>query len=133
MDDLYNNIKVYEAEIKGQSSSSSNSHNVAFVSSENISNINKTVNATHDIPAAGSKEQPSVSSYADDIDTDDLEEMDLKWQMAMITMRVKKFMKKTERNLNFNGKEPVGFDKTRVECYNLNFNSSPTSSYITHF
>nr|GEW72425.1 hypothetical protein [Tanacetum cinerariifolium] len=27
-------------------------------------------------------------------------------------------VKKTRRNLNFNGKEPVGFDKTRVECYN---------------
>nr|GEX39423.1 uncharacterized mitochondrial protein AtMg00810-like [Tanacetum cinerariifolium] len=52
------------------------------------------------------------------IDTDDLEEMHLKWQVAMITMRVKKFMKKTGRNLNFNIKEPVGFDKTRVECYN---------------
>nr|GEV13873.1 ribonuclease H-like domain-containing protein [Tanacetum cinerariifolium] len=69
-------------------------------------------------PAAGSKEQPSASSYADDIDTDDLEEMNLKWQVAMITMRVKKFMKKTGRNLNFNGKEQVSFDKTRVECYN---------------
>ncbi|GJV80207.1 putative ribonuclease H-like domain-containing protein [Tanacetum coccineum] len=31
MDDLYNNLKVYEAEIKGQSSSSSNSQNVAFL------------------------------------------------------------------------------------------------------
>nr|GEY49533.1 hypothetical protein [Tanacetum cinerariifolium] len=140
MDDLYNNLKVYEAQIKGQSSSSSNSHNVAFVSSENTSSINETVNATHDILAAGSKKQPFASSYADDvmfsffasqsntlqldnedleqIDTDDLEEMDLKWQVAMITMRVKKFMKKTGRNLNFNSNEPVGFDKTRVECYN---------------
>ncbi|GJQ94515.1 hypothetical protein Tco_0005654 [Tanacetum coccineum] len=36
MDDLYNNLKVYESEIKGQSSSSSNSQNVAFVSSENL-------------------------------------------------------------------------------------------------
>nr|GEZ47088.1 ribonuclease H-like domain-containing protein [Tanacetum cinerariifolium] len=36
----------------------------------------------------------------------------------MITMRVKKFMKRTGRNLNFNGKEPVGFDKTKAECYN---------------
>nr|GEW01806.1 zinc finger, CCHC-type [Tanacetum cinerariifolium] len=80
--------------------------------------INETVNAAHDISAAGSKEQPSASSYADDIDIDDLEEMDLKWQVAMITMRVKKFMKRTGRNLNFNGKEPVGFDKTKVECYN---------------
>ncbi|GJV91270.1 ribonuclease H-like domain-containing protein [Tanacetum coccineum] len=36
----------------------------------------------------------------------------------MLTIRVKRFLKKTERNLNFNGKETVGFDKTNVECYN---------------
>nr|GFD06251.1 ribonuclease H-like domain-containing protein [Tanacetum cinerariifolium] len=52
------------------------------------------------------------------IDTDDLEEMDLKWQVAMLTMRVKRFLKKTGWNLNFNGKETVGFDKIKVECYN---------------
>ncbi|GKF25659.1 ribonuclease H-like domain-containing protein, partial [Tanacetum coccineum] len=32
--------------------------------------------------------------------------------------RVKRFLKKTGRNLNFNGKEIVGFDKTKVKCYN---------------
>ncbi|GJY70346.1 ribonuclease H-like domain-containing protein [Tanacetum coccineum] len=42
----------------------------------------------------------------------------LKWQVAMLTMRVKRFLKKTGRNLNFNGKETIGFDKTKVECYN---------------
>ncbi|GJW69257.1 ribonuclease H-like domain-containing protein [Tanacetum coccineum] len=52
------------------------------------------------------------------IDIDDLEEMGLKWQVAMLTMRVKRFLQKTRRNLNFNGKETVGFDKTKVECYN---------------
>ncbi|GKE98710.1 hypothetical protein Tco_0022061 [Tanacetum coccineum] len=52
------------------------------------------------------------------IDNDDLEDMDLKWQVAMLIMRVKRFLKKTRRNLNFNGKETVGFDKTKVECYN---------------
>ncbi|GJR34069.1 ribonuclease H-like domain-containing protein [Tanacetum coccineum] len=36
----------------------------------------------------------------------------------MLTMRVKRFLKKTGRNLNFNGKETIGFDKTKVECYN---------------
>ncbi|GJV16206.1 ribonuclease H-like domain-containing protein [Tanacetum coccineum] len=36
----------------------------------------------------------------------------------MLTMRVKRFLKKTGRNLNFNGKETVSFDKTKVECYN---------------
>ncbi|GJX78193.1 ribonuclease H-like domain-containing protein [Tanacetum coccineum] len=52
------------------------------------------------------------------IDIDNLEEMDLKWQVAILTMRVKRFLKKTGRNLNFNGKETVVFDKTKVECYN---------------
>ncbi|GJS16540.1 putative ribonuclease H-like domain-containing protein [Tanacetum coccineum] len=59
-----------------------------------------------------------VNEYLEQIDTDDLEEMDLKWQVAMLTMRVKRFLKKTRRNLNFNGKEIVGFDKTKVKCYN---------------
>ncbi|GJV86596.1 ribonuclease H-like domain-containing protein [Tanacetum coccineum] len=138
MDDLYNNLKVYESEIKGQSSS--NSQNVAFVSSENTSSTNEAVNTAHEVSTASSQGQASSSTYADDvmfsffanqsnspqldnedleqIDTDDLEEMDLKWQVAMLTMRVKRFLKKTGRNLNFNGKETVGFDKTKVECYN---------------
>ncbi|GJU59880.1 putative ribonuclease H-like domain-containing protein [Tanacetum coccineum] len=52
------------------------------------------------------------------LDEFDLEEMDLKWQVAMISMRLKKFYKKTGRKLQFNAKEPVGFDKAKVECYN---------------
>nr|GEW50338.1 ribonuclease H-like domain-containing protein [Tanacetum cinerariifolium] len=112
MDDLYNNLKVYEAEIKGQSSSSLNSQNVAFVSSNNTSSTNEAVNIAYSVSAANNKD-------LEQIDTDDLEEMDLKWQVAMLTMRVKRFIKKTRRNLNFNGKETVGFDKKKVECYNF--------------
>nr|GFD24562.1 ribonuclease H-like domain-containing protein [Tanacetum cinerariifolium] len=52
------------------------------------------------------------------INHDDLEEMDLKWQVAMLSMRVKRFYKKTGRKLNFNRKEPVGFEKIKVECFN---------------
>ncbi|GJW88716.1 ribonuclease H-like domain-containing protein [Tanacetum coccineum] len=44
--------------------------------------------------------------------------MDLKWQVAMISMRLKKFYKKTRRKLQFDAKEPIGFDKTKVECFN---------------
>ncbi|GJY75924.1 hypothetical protein Tco_0481040 [Tanacetum coccineum] len=48
-EDLYNNLKVYEAEIKSQSSSSSNSQSVAFVSSENTSSTNEAVNTAHEV------------------------------------------------------------------------------------
>nr|GEW10573.1 hypothetical protein [Tanacetum cinerariifolium] len=92
--------KTYDREIKLRLQLSQR----CFWSSENNKNISETVTAAHDIPATCSKEQPFASSYADDV--------------VMITMRVKKFMKRIVRNLNFNGKEPVGFDKTKVECYN---------------
>ncbi|GJY40650.1 copia protein [Tanacetum coccineum] len=52
------------------------------------------------------------------VDEFDLEEMDLKWKVAMISMRLKKFYKNTGRKLQFDAKEPVGFDKTKVECFN---------------
>nr|GEY45450.1 putative reverse transcriptase domain-containing protein [Tanacetum cinerariifolium] len=45
-------------------------------------------------------------------------EMDLKWKVSMLTMRVKRFIKKTGRKLDLNSKETVGFDRTKVECYN---------------
>nr|GEY30614.1 hypothetical protein [Tanacetum cinerariifolium] len=90
MDDLYNNLKVYESKIKSQSSSSLNSQNVAFVSSDNSSSTNETINTAHSVSAASSKDQASTASYADNINTGDLEEMDLKWQVAMLTMRVKR-------------------------------------------
>ncbi|GJV62742.1 hypothetical protein Tco_1473570 [Tanacetum coccineum] len=67
MDNLYNNLKVYEAEIKSQSSSSSNSHNVAFVSSDDTSSTNEKVNTAYEVSTANSQGQASSSSYVDDV------------------------------------------------------------------
>ncbi|GJT63668.1 putative ribonuclease H-like domain-containing protein [Tanacetum coccineum] len=49
---------------------------------------------------------------------DDLEEMDLRWQMAMLTMRARRFLKNTGRKFSVNGTETIGFDKSKVKCYN---------------
>ncbi|GKA84547.1 ribonuclease H-like domain-containing protein [Tanacetum coccineum] len=48
------------------------------------------------------------------VDSDDFEEIDLKWQVAMISTRINKFYKRTGRKLQFDRKEPVGFDKTKL-------------------
>nr|GEZ36603.1 ribonuclease H-like domain-containing protein [Tanacetum cinerariifolium] len=45
--------------------------------------------------------------------------MDLKWQMAMLTMRAKRFLKRTGRNLGANRTYTIGFDMSKVECYNF--------------
>ena len=53
----------------------------------------------------------------DQLDPDDLEEMDLKWQLAMISRRAKTFMSRTGKK--FIGGKPR-FDKSKVKCYNCN-------------
>nr|GEZ51825.1 hypothetical protein [Tanacetum cinerariifolium] len=52
------------------------------------------------------------------IDVDDLEEIDLRWQMAMLTMRARRFLQKIGRNLGDNRTTAMGFDMSKVECYN---------------
>nr|GEU53277.1 hypothetical protein [Tanacetum cinerariifolium] len=60
----------------------------------------------------------SDKSVEQKIDVDDLEEMDLRWQMAMLTMRARRFLQKTGRNLGDNRVNSIGFDMSKVECYN---------------
>ncbi|GKC00715.1 ribonuclease H-like domain-containing protein [Tanacetum coccineum] len=48
----------------------------------------------------------------------DLEDMDLRWQMAMLTIRARSFLKNTGRKFSVNGIETIRFDKSKVECYN---------------
>ncbi|GJR29061.1 hypothetical protein Tco_1105293 [Tanacetum coccineum] len=49
LDDLYNNLKIYELEVKGTSSSSTNTQNVAFVSSNSTSSTNGAVNTSYGV------------------------------------------------------------------------------------
>nr|GEX42053.1 ribonuclease H-like domain-containing protein [Tanacetum cinerariifolium] len=47
----------------------------------------------------------------------DLEEMDLKWKMAMLSVRVHKFEQKAGRKIDFDKKESARFNKKKVRCY----------------
>ncbi|GJS60310.1 putative ribonuclease H-like domain-containing protein, partial [Tanacetum coccineum] len=49
---------------------------------------------------------------------DDLEEMDLKWNMALLSMRARKFYQRTGRKIIIDGSSTVGYDKLKVECFN---------------
>nr|GEV44259.1 hypothetical protein [Tanacetum cinerariifolium] len=144
LDDLFNSLKIYESEVKHSSCQSTDSQNLAFVSSIPADSTNDSVSAAVNVSAVGTKLSASTllnveslsnaiiySFFASQssspqldnedlkqIDADDLEEMDLKWQMAMLTMRARKFLQKTVRNLGVNGPTSMGFDMEKVECYN---------------
>ncbi|GKA58036.1 ribonuclease H-like domain-containing protein [Tanacetum coccineum] len=150
-DDLYNNFKIVEQEVKGTASSSlsSSSQNIAFVSSPSSTNeVNtaygvsttntqvspastqvstastqvSTANLSDDTVYAFLASQPNGSQlvYEDleQIHEDDLEEMDLKWQLALLSMRTRRFFQKTSKNITIYGSDPAGYDKSKVECFN---------------
>ncbi|GKF85578.1 hypothetical protein Tco_0253405, partial [Tanacetum coccineum] len=48
-----------------------------------------------------------------------MEEMDLRWKMAMLTMRARRFLKNTGRNLTVNGNATICFDKSKVELQKI--------------
>ncbi|GJS67905.1 ribonuclease H-like domain-containing protein, partial [Tanacetum coccineum] len=84
------------------------------------------VNVAEGVNAASEEvrtaDQPNSPQLAHDdlqqIHLDDMKEMDLRWQMAMLTMRGRRFLKNIGRKLTVNGNETIGFDKSKVECYN---------------
>nr|GEV43945.1 hypothetical protein [Tanacetum cinerariifolium] len=135
LDDQYNHLKVYESEV--QKKSEPNSQNMAFISSAKHSRGNEDVNTASVSTASANIRVASISqdtAYAyiasqssgfqikfediNQIDEDDIEEMDIKWNMALLSMRADKFWKKTEKKISIQGSDVAGFDKSKVECFN---------------
>nr|GEV89048.1 retrovirus-related Pol polyprotein from transposon TNT 1-94 [Tanacetum cinerariifolium] len=86
LNDLFNNLKIYEAKVKGSSPSSQITQNIAFVSPNNTDSTNESVNAAPSIFAASSKAKVFTLVNVDSLSD---AEIDLKWQMAMLTMRAR--------------------------------------------
>nr|GEY85030.1 ribonuclease H-like domain-containing protein [Tanacetum cinerariifolium] len=89
LDDLFNNLKIYESKVKSSSSTSPTTQNIAFVSSQHTDSTNESVSAVTSVSAASTK----VLAF-DLLDVDNLSDakIDLKWQMAMLTIRAKSVM-----------------------------------------
>ncbi|GJY59886.1 hypothetical protein Tco_0459778 [Tanacetum coccineum] len=128
LDDLYNNLKIYELELKDSTNTIQNSQNVAFVSSNSTnsnSSTNEADNTAYGVSTAHTQCNPTSGDNLSDavicallasqpnspqmsredleqIDPDDLEEMDLQWKMAMLTTRTRRFIKRTGRQLDVN-------------------------------
>ncbi|GKB17248.1 ribonuclease H-like domain-containing protein [Tanacetum coccineum] len=143
LDDVYNHLKVYEPKV--QKSAGSNSQNMAFISSSNTNSGKSEVSTvqgvstsgvqvstastdvvaaslSHDTVCAYIATQPNGSQikYEDitQIDDDDIKEMDIKWNLALLSMRVDRFWKKTGKKITIQGFDVAGFDKSKVECFN---------------
>ncbi|GKF08256.1 hypothetical protein Tco_0042480, partial [Tanacetum coccineum] len=143
---------IYEPEISESSSTSQNPQNVAFVSSNSTNSNSSTneadntaygVSATHTqsnhasgdnlsdaLICAFLASQPNSPQLAQEdleqIDPDDLEEMDLQWEMAMLTFRARRFIKRTGRKLDVNGQ------RVRLDSYQAEEEHLKNFAFVAH-
>ncbi|GJW74161.1 putative ribonuclease H-like domain-containing protein [Tanacetum coccineum] len=142
LDDLYNNFKIVEENVKKSTGAINGDKNLAFVTTSGTSstnNFNSEVSTgTTKVNTASTETytarfsdatmyailttQPQGSQllYEDleQIHDDDLEEMDLKWNIALLSMRVRKFYQRTGWKIIIDRSNTAGFDKSKVECFN---------------
>nr|GEV11997.1 hypothetical protein [Tanacetum cinerariifolium] len=76
---------------------------------------NESVSAVASLFAASTKVLVSALPNVDNLS----DAIDRKWQMAMLTMRARRFLQRTGRNIGANGTTSIGFDMSKVECYNF--------------
>ncbi|GJX21927.1 ribonuclease H-like domain-containing protein [Tanacetum coccineum] len=145
LDDLYNNFKIVEQKVKRSTGAINDEKNLAFLttsgasSTKNINTVNFEVSTSTTKVNIASTET-STASFSDvivyaflstqpqgsqlvhedleQLHDDDLEEMDLKWNMALLSMRARKFYQRTGRKIIIDGSSTAGYDKSKVECFN---------------
>nr|GFA39579.1 putative ribonuclease H-like domain-containing protein [Tanacetum cinerariifolium] len=95
LNDLFNSLKIYEAKVKSSSSASTSTQNIAFVSSSNTDSTNEPVSAAASVSAISAKIPVAALPNVDFLSN-----------------------ARTGRNLGANGPTSIGFDMSKVECYN---------------
>ncbi|GKF08078.1 putative ribonuclease H-like domain-containing protein, partial [Tanacetum coccineum] len=145
IDNLYNNYKIVEQSVKKSIGASSGAQNLAFMTAPSISNTNDANTASPQVSIASpnvntTSPQVSIASFSNNdvyafmvenpngsnllhqeleqIYEDELEAMDLKWQLSLLSMRAKRYYQRTGKNIFINANDTAGYDKSKVECFN---------------
>ncbi|GJW53054.1 putative ribonuclease H-like domain-containing protein [Tanacetum coccineum] len=120
IDDLYNNFKIVEQKVKKSVGASSGAQNLAFMttSSTSINTASFSDNAVYAFMVENPNGSNLLHQDLEQIHEDDLEAIDLKWQLSLPSMRAKRYYQRTSKKIFINANDTAGYDKTKVECFN---------------
>ncbi|GJT22702.1 ribonuclease H-like domain-containing protein [Tanacetum coccineum] len=107
---------AYEVSTANSQASPANSQ--VSTASTQVSTANLSDAIVYAFLANQPNESQLVHEDLEQIHEYDLEEIDLKWQLALLGMRIKRFFQKTSRKITINGNDTAGYDKSKVECFN---------------
>ncbi|GJX54760.1 putative ribonuclease H-like domain-containing protein [Tanacetum coccineum] len=145
IDGLYNNFKIIEQKVKKTVGASSGAQNLTFMTAPSTSSTNDANTTSPQVSTASlnvnaASPQVSTVSFSDNvvyafmvknpngfniihqdleqIHEDDLEAIDLKWQLSLLSMRAKRYYQRTSKKIFINANDTAGYDKSKVECFN---------------
>ncbi|GKG05058.1 ribonuclease H-like domain-containing protein, partial [Tanacetum coccineum] len=99
-----------------------NTANVQVSTANSLVSTNSTQDSTANLRDAFLANQSNGSQLVhkdlEQIHEDDLEEIDLKWQLALLSVRARRYYQRTGKKITINGSDTVGYDKSKVECFN---------------
>ncbi|GJW31140.1 ribonuclease H-like domain-containing protein [Tanacetum coccineum] len=111
LDSIFNRLQKIVSrlailDVKKSIGVNSSAQNLAFMTAPSTS-------STNDVNIAN----PAYEDL-EHIHEDDLEEMDLKWQLSLLSMRAKRYFQRTKKKIFINANDTAGYDKSKVECFN---------------
>ncbi|GJS76086.1 putative ribonuclease H-like domain-containing protein [Tanacetum coccineum] len=147
IDDLYKNFKIIKQSVEKSVGASSGAKTFAFMTAPSTSSTNdvNTAKPAYEVSTVSSNvntasPQVSTASFSDNvvyafmvenpngsnllqqdleqIHEDDLEAMDLKWQLSLLSMRAKRYYQRTCKKIFINANDTARYDKSKVECFN---------------
>ncbi|GKA21691.1 putative ribonuclease H-like domain-containing protein, partial [Tanacetum coccineum] len=120
IDDLYNNFKIVEQSVKKSVGASSGAQNLAFMTapSTSISTASFSDNAAYAFMVENPNGSNLLQQDLEKIHEDDLEAIDLKWQLSLLSMRANRYFQRTSKKSFINANDTAGYDKSKVECFN---------------
>ncbi|GJY03658.1 putative ribonuclease H-like domain-containing protein [Tanacetum coccineum] len=144
INDLYNNFKIVEQDVKKSIGANTGAQNMTFMTAPSTTSTNdiNTANPVSTVSPNVNTASPQVSTanFSDStvytfmvenpngsnllqqdleqIHEDDLEAMDLRWQLSLLSMRAKRYFQRTCKKILINANDIAGYDKSKVECFN---------------
>ncbi|GKA86511.1 putative ribonuclease H-like domain-containing protein, partial [Tanacetum coccineum] len=118
IDDFYNNFKIVEQKVKISVATSSGAQNLAFMTTLSTSRTNDVNTPSPQVNTASPNVNTASPQDLEQIHEDDLEAIDLKWKLSLLSMRAKRYYQRTGKKIFINANDTAGYDKSKVECFN---------------
>ncbi|GKE08347.1 ribonuclease H-like domain-containing protein, partial [Tanacetum coccineum] len=132
IDDLYNNFKIVEQSVKKFVGASSGAQNLAFMTALSTSSTNdvNTAKPAYEVNTISPNVNTTSPQDLEQIHEDDLEAMDLKWQLSLLSIRAKRAPRNKEDGVGFDWSD-MAEEQVQINMALMAFLDSELESQIT--